>query len=415
MHFLVSALGSAGDVHPFIAVSQALRARGHDVRMVAAAAFGERIARAGIAFTPLGTVEVWQRLLQRPELWDARRAPRLVLDELLASLAETHAVLSSCLADRRDTVLVGSTLSWATRLLQERTGLPGATVHLSPLLLPSAVQPPIQPGIGDLSWLPAWLLRVLYRALDRWLAPRLNQVRAQLGLPPVRQVWSRWMHAPDLVVAAWPSWFAPTQPDWPAQTVTTGFVLYPEAEYGAPPDAALEAFLDGGAAPIGITPGSAMAHGGRFLAHALDACRALGRRALLVTPYRDALPSPLPADAHHVDYVPFARLLPRLAALIHHGGIGTSAQALAAGIPQLVAPFAHDQFDNAARLCRLGVATSVRQAAPPAAWLAALRDLLDTGAAALAAKRCAERMAGEAPAAELIAQRLERLGAERGC
>ena len=112
----------------------------------------------------------------------------------------------------------------------------------------------------------------------------------------------------------------------------------------------------------------------------------------------------------HVRYAPFSALLPRLRGLVHHGGIGTSAQALAAGIPQMVAPFAHDQFDNAARLCRLGVAVTLNAAAPAADWQAAVRGLLDASGRTATLRCNAERMIVEAPAACRIVDQLESLG-----
>ena len=118
----------------------------------------------------------------------------------------------------------------------------------------------------------------------------------------------------------------------------------------------------------------------------------------------------LPPGALHLPYVPFSALLPRLSGLVHHGGIGTSAQALAAGIPQLVVPFAHDQFDNAARLRRLGVAVSLDSAAPAADWRAAVRGLFDAPGRADALRCNAERMAHARPAASNIADLLESLG-----
>jgi len=411
MHFLVSALGSAGDVHPFISICQALQARGHEVRLIALAPFEARVVRAGIPFTPLGSHADYERLVQRAELWHPRRGARLLLDELQARLREAHAVTVAALPPGR-TVLVGSTLSWAMRLVQEQTGLPGATVHLAPFALRSAVCPPVLPGGLDLGWMPAAALHWLHEAaerlvLDRWIAPGLNRLRAELALSPVNRVLSRWMHSPDLVIGAWPAWFAAPQPDWPAQTVLTGFARFDEG--GLPLDPGLRAFLDAGAAPVGITPGSAMAHGDRFFSRALAACASLGRRALLITPYADALPKPLPPGVHQVGWAPFSQLLPRLAALVHHGGIGTSAQALAAGVPQLVVPFAHDQFDNAARLRRLGVAATEHVARPTPAWTSTLGRLLGDPATAVATRRCAALSASATPGAALIAAQLERL------
>lgn len=409
--FLLSALGSAGDVHPFVVVASALLARGHDVRLIAPPHFEARIRAAGVPFAPIGAPGDYERLLQNAELWEPRRGARFIIDELLARLPEAYAA-SAALSEDPETVLVGSTLSWGMRLVQDARGLRGATLHLSPVCVPSSIAPPVLPGIGDLSSLPAWAVRMLQRTgehlvLDRWIAPRLNRFRATLGLRPVTRVWSRWMHSPDLVIGAWPDWFAPAQRDWPSQAVTSGFPVFDEG--GAKLDDALAAFLEAGPAPIGITAGSAMAHGKAFFARALDACRAAGHRAVLVTAFTDDLPDMLPAPAHAVAYAPFSALLPRLAALIHHGGIGTSAQCLAAGIPQFVAPFAHDQFDNAARLARLGVSTTLDRSASRDPWIAAIRARVDAGEGSDAVRSCADRMAAAEPAGILIARRLEEL------
>lgn len=414
MNFLLSALGSAGDVHPFVALGRVLLERGHSVRLLAAPPYEARVREAGIDFRPVGTPGDFERMVQRAELWDPRRGTEFLIDQLLEHLPEALACTADAVQDA-DTVLVGSTLSWSMRLLQEQRGLRAATMHLSPMCVTSAIDPAVLPGVGDLSWMPSWALRWLQRGAERWwldplAAPRLNALRARLGLSPVRRVLSQWAHSPQLVICAWPAWFAPPQADWPAHAMTTGFPLLSES---ALPQAGLEAFLAAGPPPIGITPGSAMAHGADFLRLALGACVRLGRRALVITPYREQLPAPWPSSAMHVDYAPFTGLLPRLAALVHHGGIGTSAQAIAAGIPQLVLPFAHDQFDNAARLARLGVALTLRPTSSEPSIERALRTVLGDPSVEQAAVRLAARMNDDELPAISIARHLEDLGGQR--
>ncbi|MGH9462710.1 MAG: RNA-binding domain-containing protein [Vicinamibacteria bacterium] len=102
-----------------------------------------------------------------------------------------------------------------------------------------------------------------------------------------------------------------------------------------------------------------MKRAGDFFRTSIEAATRLGRRAILLTQYREHLPAHLPPGVVSFPYVPFAAVLPRSAAIVHHGGIGTIAQALAAGTPQLIRPMAHDQPDNAARAKRLGVALTV--------------------------------------------------------
>jgi rhamnosyltransferase subunit B len=213
---------------------------------------------------------------------------------------------------------------------------------------------------------------------------------------------SRWANSPQRVVCAWPEWFAPPQSDWPAQAITSGFPRWSAAD--ASLDPALAEFLKKGPAPIGFTPGSAMAHGRDFFERAIAACAALNRRALLITPYADQLPF-----ARAVSYAPFELLLPRLAALIHHGGIGTTAQALAAGVPQGVVPFAHDQFDNATRLVKRGVGLRLSPRGPVRRWTMTLARLLDDPAITAACQRDAALMNEGSDAAERIADLIEQV------
>jgi UDP:flavonoid glycosyltransferase YjiC (YdhE family) len=220
---------------------------------------------------------------------------------------------------------------------------------------------------------PRWFKRFQFRLANRLLieplvAREVNRFRQELGLARERSVFffGDWWHSPQKVLGLFPDWYAPPQPDWPASTVLTGFPLWDESGLTEMPPA-LGSFLDSGTPPIVFAPGSAMKHGHDFFAAAAQACQQLGRRGILLTRYAEQIPAKLPEGVRHFEFVPFSLLLPRAAALVHHGGIGTASQALAAGVPQLVMPMAHDQPDNAARLRRLGVATSL----PPAKFVAA--------------------------------------------
>ena len=123
--------------------------------------------------------------------------------------------------------------------------------------------------------------------------------------------------------------------------------------------AELEDFLAAGDAPIAFTAGTGHRHANGYFANALTALRALGRRGLLLTTFGDQLPSPLPSDVRWQPHAPFDLLLPRVALLVHHGGIGTTAEALRAGVPQLILPFAFDQFDNGRRVQNLNAGSVV--------------------------------------------------------
>jgi UDP:flavonoid glycosyltransferase YjiC (YdhE family) len=157
------------------------------------------------------------------------------------------------------------------------------------------------------------------------------------------------------------------------------------------------------------TPGSANAQAAGFFAAIVQACVAGDRRAILLSEFSDQIPDPLPEGIRWFRYLPLDRLLPRAAAFVHHGGIGSAAQGMAAGIPQLVMPLAHDQFDNAARLEHLGVGGWIPKARFTGARVAeALGRLVNDPEVARACAGVAERLRarnGLARAADAITAR----------
>jgi UDP:flavonoid glycosyltransferase YjiC (YdhE family) len=128
---------------------------------------------------------------------------------------------------------------------------------------------------------------------------------------------------------------------------------------GLPED--LRAFLNSGQPPVAFTLGTGMAHAAEFFKSAVAACTAANTRGLLLTKFPNVIPPSLPQMIKHCTFAPFEQLLPQCAAIVHHGGIGTTAAALQSACPQLVVPLAWDQPDNAARVKRLGVGLTLGQ------------------------------------------------------
>jgi UDP:flavonoid glycosyltransferase YjiC (YdhE family) len=261
-------------------------------------------------------------------------------------------------ADPKSTVLVYSTLAFGARIAQETLRLPGVAVHLSPSIFFSAIEPPKFKGVFLPPWLPVGLKRAMLSFasavfIDRIFAGPVNDFRKTLNLPPVRGILKEWCHSPQRVIGLFPAWYAQPQADWPPQAVVTGFPLFDEKDVaGLTPE--LELFLERGSPPIVFTPGSANLYGHKFFDAGIRACTLLNRRGILLTRHSEQIPKNLPAGVIHAPYAPFSQLLPRSAALVHHGGIGTTAQGLHAGIPQLIMPMSFDQPDNADRVQRLG-------------------------------------------------------------
>jgi len=416
-HFILAPLGSAGDVNPFLWLARGLRDRGHAVTLILTPPFDGLAHRAGLPCVAVGDPGDYERLIRNPDLWHPWRALHLTLGHAGRATGEyLEAITAAAARGGPDVVLVGSLLALGARLAREKHGWPLATVHLQPAVILSLHDTPVLRAHGE--WfgaLPRGLKRAFFtlpNPLDRAAGPAVRAACARAGVAPPRSLMREWMHSPDAVLGLFPAWFGPPQPDWPPRCHLAGFPLYDRAEqHELSPE--LERFLAAGAPPVLCTPGSAMAHGREFFAAALAACERLAVRVVLATAHREQLPDPLPAAVHVVDYAPFSRLLPRVAAIVHHGGIGTLAQALAAGVPQLVMPMAHDQPDNAQRLVRLGVARRLYpRRFTPGRVAAALRHLLRDPAVRTACVAAADRVRADRPAAVAFAtlENLRRAG-----
>lgn len=417
MNVLLIPMGTPGDIQPFIELGIELRRRGHAPKVLVHANHRGWVERHGLGFVELGPVEEYDRLLADRNLWNMHKAPRVFAKRLV--LPTMRRMYDAIDRERQagPLVVVGQTLALGARLAHEKLGVPLVTIHRQPASLRSLHDTPLLPYFLMGPRVPRWLKRVQYRLLDASLehryALRVNASRAELGLPPVRRVVSEWSSSPQLSLCFWPDWFAAPQPDWPANTLTIGFDVQTQGE--REPDERLVRFLEAGDKPILFTAGSGMRHGRAFYEASAEACARIGRRGLLVTRAPDQVPASLPDGVMHVEYAPFNWLLPRCAAAVHHAGIGTCAQALAAGVPQLCMPgIVFDTPDNAVRLRRLGVARIVpakRYTAPRVA-----RELATLLADPAVPQRCAElaeRVRRE-QAVTRACEQIERLAAQTG-
>lgn len=392
MKALIVAAGSHGDVLPFVGLARELMGRGHQVRLYASGSFAGLAAEAGVPFAEVMSAEDYRRFLADRDATDPQKGMALLAQAVIGTQRTCLDLLARDHEPGR-TLLIGSSLAWAVRLLGELTQTPVTTVHLAPSWFRSEhVAPAIGP-LGHLAGAPGFVKRALWRLLDRrFLDPLFttpfNAIRAERGLPPLTRMFHGWLHEADLTLGLFPAWFAPPQPDWPAGLQLCGFPLYDQGTGAALPPP-VQAFLDAGEPPVAFTTGTANASSHAFFETSVQACRMAGRRGLLLTQDASQIPASLPPGMAHFAYVPFRALLPRLAAVVHHGGIGTTSQALLAGVPQLVRPMGFDQFDNARRVMTLGVARQLMPRRYRAKAVAVALDQLLTDPATRA--RCAER------------------------
>jgi rhamnosyltransferase subunit B len=362
MRILVECIGSYGDVFPFVAIGREMLRRGHEVYLFANAHFGSLIQEAGLVFIEAGDGASYEAFTRHPDTWEPRKGFKNILKMLATYLPEGYDKLAAHVLPGQ-TLIIGSTLAIASRILEEKHQLPGVKIHLAPSIFRSNIQPPKLPALFMPDWYPKPVKKLLWWLGDRLvidpiISKPVNQFRSILDLPPISRVFCDWIHSPALTIGLFPDWFGVPQPDWPTQVRCTGFPLLDTiSNHDFPED--VRAFLASGDPPVVFTSGTAMRHGHDFFNVSTEVCKHLGIRGILLTRYGEQLPKALPADVRHFPYIPLSALLPNAAALVHHGGIGTSSQAMRAGIPQLIRPMAFDQFDNAFHLERLGVALSI--------------------------------------------------------
>jgi rhamnosyltransferase subunit B len=364
LRILLAAIGSSGDVNPVVGLGCALRRRGHQVTVATNEIFGPEIRAQGLAFEQLGTRAAAETLMADPRLWNLRKGFGLIAEQaILPQIEPLYRIVERHRGP--GCVVAATTLCLGARVAQENLGVPTASIHLQPLVIRSNIDFGVIWHLNMGPRMPRAVKRFLFwigdkAFADRLVAPGLNAFRATLGMPPVRGIFTSYVHSPQLVLGLFPGWFAPVQPDWPPQTRLTGFILHDD---GGDDKALTDAdrFLDEGPAPVLVTPGSAAMDRTAFFKKTVEACRRAGVRAMLVTNHPSQLPATLPAGISAFSYLPFSRVLPRCAAIIHHGGIGTLAQSVRAGIPQLVVANAHDQPDNGHRIERLGLGFAASQ------------------------------------------------------
>jgi UDP:flavonoid glycosyltransferase YjiC (YdhE family) len=359
---LLATLGSLGDLHPIMGLGLALQARGHAVAVATSDFYQDRITAAGLEFRPLrplGTPDDPQTLRR---VFDPRSGPEYLLRTLLLPhIADMYSDLSQ--AARGADFLISGEVVLAAPLVAEKQAIPWAGAILAPFSFFSVYDPPpfpFVPAAASLARAPPFIQRQLL-ALGRlvtrsWNEP-INALRRSLGLPVSRDAILTDRFSPTLNLALFSKQLGRPQPDWPRNVIQTGFVLYdPGIAVRREP---LEDFLTNGPPPVTFTLGSAaVMDPGRFFEESAEAVRRIGARGLLLMG-KNAPPTQLPRDLFAADYVPYSTVFPRSSCVVHQGGVGTTAQAMRAGVPQLIMPYAFDQPDNAARMARLGVGLTV--------------------------------------------------------
>ena len=390
--FLFENVGSHGDLMPLISVAGELVRRGYRCQLLGNEHFRAAAAARGIGFFANTTARTHSAV------------PGSTVSYLYYKFDKCREYFARPRAFHPRTVVVSTHVFGAFEPLAEAHRLRTVRLYLFPVRLRSLIAPAWPLGARALGPNGEHFLKVvlpaMHRAADTHPAvlAKLNAVRAEVGLAPVQSA----DYARDHVVreaAMFPEWFGMPPADWPLLDYL-GFPL-PHSEQPLP--AGVRAFLAQHARPIVFTPGTGYGQPEHFFAAAAQCCEALGMPGIFLSPFLRSKPEQLGERIAHFEHVELEQLLPHASLIVHHGGMGTTARALQAGIPQILSPVGFDQPDNGHRVEVLGAGRVVaRETLSGATLSAAVRELVADGeigarlssyASALASPRAVERAA----------------------
>ncbi|MFE6164340.1 glycosyltransferase [Streptomyces sp. NPDC056486] len=349
MRVLLSTYGSRGDVEPLVGLAERLRELGAEVRVCAPPdeVFAQRLAAVGVPLVPV---------YRSARALTTAKAPPTSLPQRAAELIAGQFDTVMKAAEGCDVLVATGVMPAAAggRSVAEKLGIPSVSVTFQQITLPSPHHPPLAypgrpfpPGVTDNGVL--WDLDV--QSINALFGDALNTNRASVGLPPVENVR-------DYVIGDRP-WLAtdpildPWHPTPDFDVVQTGAWIMPDER---PLPADLLAFLDAGEPPVYVGFGSMPMDASKDAAQvAVEAVRAQGHRALVSHGWADLALTDDRDDCFAVGEANHQALFGRVAAVVHHGGAGTTTTATRAGAPQVVVPQATDQPYWAGRVVELGI------------------------------------------------------------
>ena len=357
--------GSLGDLHPFLAIALEMRKRGHDVLISTLEVYREKIQSLGLSFLPLRPEFDPDDRVAAKEVMDTRNGSEVLITKyLLPNIRNMYDDLMD--AAQGADVLVAGEVVFASHSVAEKQSIRLITTTLAPLSMFSAYEPNVFPNasyLRHLNFLGKGFQSAVFSIMKRVMRPWFKEYRNfrnAIGLEAEHDPIVVNKYSKDLHLAMFSKALGRPQPDWNPKTVQTGFCFYDgRLDVGIMPPELIK-FLESGEPPIVFTLGSAaVMDAGDYFEQSIEAAKRLGKRAVILYGVFNDPPDGLDSERQGFDYAPFGELFPKAGIIVHQGGVGTTAQAMRAGVPQLIVPFSHDQPDNALRCVRMGLARTV--------------------------------------------------------
>lgn len=362
MRITLFSIGTQGDVRPFVALGLGLQAQGHAVRIASGATCRELVERFGLEFAPL-TADFLEAMARDPGALQRGKHPLTFLStarQLLAEMSVNWPEQGLAAAEGQDLLIGNGMVSMLAGSLAQKLGVGFLETQLQPVTPCPDIPPMVVTPKGDRPWGPMNLALAHFYRLIVWqmLRAAIDPLRRALTLPAISWRGPYGARDPDhypLLYGFSPT-LLPPSPHWPAGVHVAGNWFLDDPDWQ--PSSALQAFLAAGDKPVYLGFGSMVSAASDALTgRLLAALRRSGQRAILATGWGGLAESDgLGEQFFQLKEAPHHWLLPRVSAAIHHGGVGTTAATLRAGIPSVVIPFFGDQPFWAWRLKQLGVA-----------------------------------------------------------
>lgn len=361
--------GSDGDIHPFIALAAGLAQVGHQVTLAVTSAerkdyehFGKRL---GFKLVSVGYIgkdeEALRHMVQR--LFTSSyplKQIEIIFEEMFQPGVETMYATASSLCAEND-LLIGHFILHPLQTAAEKCAKPYVTVTLNQGGLPTRYAPP-SPLPHLHPWINMFVWKFLEKILNRRLLPLINPLRCREGLPPTPSFRKIWESPRCNLIAVSPQ-FCPPRADWEDYQKVCGFFRLPEQAQPWQMPEQLTRFLAEDPPPIYMTFGSMLGVGAgiEYLSHTtrllVDAVKLAGYRAIIQSSWQQLTDIPEDQEIYRITtQVPHPQIFPHCAAVVHHGGAGTTQTATLCGCPSVVVAHVADQFFWGDHLKRLGVA-----------------------------------------------------------
>jgi rhamnosyltransferase subunit B len=360
MNILIFALGTAGDINPMVGIGSSLLKHGHKVTFLSNDYFEKTIREANIDFRSVGTLEQYH-LGNSLKAWEPDNIDSLALYSAPTFEAAFNIVREYSQASCSSLLLTLSEYNGACAAAYH-FNIPVIKILLSPSSIFSADSPPAPDCWGRTYKYPKFIKRILVahnakKAFKLLYSKKsLNayvETRKRLEIP-LRFIKTS---KATLQIGLFTEWFGMRPKDWPKNLRLVGFPMLDNVDESA--RKIFDLFITEHSAPIVFTSGTGMPDSTAFFAEGRKICELLKLPGVFVggRAGKEALESS--SSCIHVDYVDFEYTLPQCKAIIHHGGIGTMAQAIRAKIPQIIRPIKYDQPDNGNRIQILGLGALV--------------------------------------------------------